>query len=240
MSADSDPVQLVLEVWHPDCWTIDTTERTAAGVLGRVVASTTGDTFTALATLYADRRQALDDATETIRDAPQVHMVSEVPHTTPEAVTLDAKPGNATRDLLIEHEASSQISGAFLSRGFVTVQPVDTHDGRERWNLLTTLSRDEIHGALDTIAETHDADITIERISRTTDAAAEAPFSLTTLSARQREVFELARARGYYEWPKEISGSELAAELDIATATLHEHLHKAESKLLGTSRWDDR
>lgn len=222
-----------LSVWHPDCWTIETTERTAVGVLGRVVATTTGDRTTSLVTLYADRRDDLDEGVETIRSFPQVHSVTPVPAATPGTAARTAKPGNATRDLLIDHEASAQISGAFLSREFVTARPVDTHDGRERWTLLTTRSRDAVHEALSRIEAEHDADITVEGLARTSDAAGEAPFSLTSLSARQREVFELARARGYYEWPKGVSGTELADELGIATATLHEHLHKAEAKLLG-------
>ncbi|WP_187432972.1 helix-turn-helix domain-containing protein [Natronococcus pandeyae] len=225
---------MTLEVWHPGCWTIETTEATDVGILGRVVSRTTGARSKAFVTLYADRRRDLDDAVETIRTFPQVHTATEVPNSTPEAVVQGSKPGNATRDLLIEHEAGSQISGAFLSRDFVTAQPVNTHDGREQWNLLTMRTRRDVRDTLDTIATAHDAEITVSSLARTTNTAGEAPFSITSLSARQREVFELARARGYYEWPKQISGTELADELDIATATLHEHLHKAEAKLLGT------
>ncbi|MXV63945.1 hypothetical protein GS429_18130 [Natronorubrum sp. JWXQ-INN-674] len=156
-----------------------------------------------------------------------------MPRATPDS---RSGPGNATTDLLIDHEASSQISGAFLSCDFVHARPVDTRDGTEQWELLTKRPRDDVYNALDSIMRTHDADITIRGISRTTNATDETPFSLTSLSSRQREVFELARARGYYEWPKEVSGTELASELGIATATLHEHLHKAEAKLLGNEQ----
>lgn len=234
MSPDPEPLRVTLSVWHPGCWTIQTTERTDVGVLGRVVATTTGDRTTSLVTLYADRRSELDDGEAAIRSFSQVHSVTPVPETTLGSAARTAEPGNATRDLLIDHDASAQISGAFLSREFVTARPVDTHDGRERWSLLTTRSRDAVHDALARIEAEWDADITVEGLTRTSDAAGEAPFSLTSLSARQREVFELARARGYYEWPKQVTGTELADELDIATATLHEHLHKAEAKLLGS------
>ncbi|EMA53332.1 MULTISPECIES: helix-turn-helix domain-containing protein [Halococcus] len=52
------------------------------------------------------------------------------------------------------------------------------------------------------------------------------------LTDRQHEVIEHALAAGYFEWPREVTSDELAAELDISRATLLEHLRKAESKLL--------
>jgi len=52
------------------------------------------------------------------------------------------------------------------------------------------------------------------------------------LTDRQREVIERALEAGYFEWPREVTTEELAAQLDITRATLLEHLRKAESKLL--------
>lgn len=52
------------------------------------------------------------------------------------------------------------------------------------------------------------------------------------LTDRQYEIIEHALAAGYFEWPREATSEELAAELDISRATLLEHLRKAESKLL--------
>jgi predicted DNA binding protein len=52
------------------------------------------------------------------------------------------------------------------------------------------------------------------------------------LTDRQHEVIEHALAAGYFEWPRDVTSDELAAELDISRATLLEHLRKAESKLL--------
>lgn len=56
--------------------------------------------------------------------------------------------------------------------------------------------------------------------------------SSVRLTDRQHEVVEYALESGYFEWPREITSEELAAELDISRATLLEHLRKAESKLL--------
>lgn len=60
------------------------------------------------------------------------------------------------------------------------------------------------------------------------------------LTERQRDVVVSALRAGYYEWPREVKSEELAAELGISRATLHEHLRKAERTLLSDAlRLDD-
>lgn len=53
------------------------------------------------------------------------------------------------------------------------------------------------------------------------------------LTDRQREVVEAAVQAGYYEWPREATGAEVADQLEISSATFSEHVHAAERKLLG-------
>ncbi|MFT4946361.1 MAG: putative DNA binding protein [Natronomonas sp.] len=52
------------------------------------------------------------------------------------------------------------------------------------------------------------------------------------LTDRQFEVIRTAYAAGYYEWPREATGEEIAAELGISSATFSEHVHAAERNLL--------
>lgn len=52
------------------------------------------------------------------------------------------------------------------------------------------------------------------------------------LTDRQREVLETAYRMGYFEHPKGANAGEVAAELDINSATLRGHLSAAQSKLL--------
>jgi hypothetical protein len=54
----------------------------------------------------------------------------------------------------------------------------------------------------------------------------------TALTERQQEVLRAAFDAGYYEWPRECTGEEVAAELDISSATFSEHIHAAERNLL--------
>lgn len=54
----------------------------------------------------------------------------------------------------------------------------------------------------------------------------------TGLTDRQREVLCTAHDEGYYAWPRERTAEEVAATLDIAGSTLHQHLRAAERKLI--------
>ena len=52
------------------------------------------------------------------------------------------------------------------------------------------------------------------------------------LTNRQRSVLQTAHEEGYYEWPRRHTAEEVAASLDIASSTLHQHLRTAERKLV--------
>lgn len=52
------------------------------------------------------------------------------------------------------------------------------------------------------------------------------------LTDRQLEALKTAYQVGYFEWPRDLDGSEVAAELGITQPTLNKHLRMAEKKLL--------
>ena len=52
------------------------------------------------------------------------------------------------------------------------------------------------------------------------------------LTQRQKEIFEFAIQQGYYATSREISGAELAEQLDISSSTLHQHLRAIEQKVM--------
>lgn len=51
---------------------------------------------------------------------------------------------------------------------------------------------------------------------------------LDGLTARQREVLEAAVEKGYFAVPREVTSEDLAADLDVAPATVREHLQRAQ------------
>ena len=56
------------------------------------------------------------------------------------------------------------------------------------------------------------------------------PFA--SLTDRQREILTTAYREGYFEWPRERSGQELAADLGISQPTFHRHLRVGSRRLL--------
>ena len=52
------------------------------------------------------------------------------------------------------------------------------------------------------------------------------------LTDRQRTALRAARLNGYFEWPRPVDGSEVAASMDITRQTFHQHLRAAERKLV--------
>ncbi len=53
-----------------------------------------------------------------------------------------------------------------------------------------------------------------------------------TLTDRQLVALETAYRGGYFDWPRPVDGSDLAASMDIARQTFHQHLRSAQRKLL--------
>jgi DNA-binding CsgD family transcriptional regulator len=95
----------------------------------------------------------------------------------------------------------------------------------------TTMS---LVGPQDAISETIDGYETagvsanLERIG----AYAGSRQPLEALTDRQREVIQTAFDMGYYEVPREVSTSDVAAELDLDPSTVTEHLQRAERNVL--------
>jgi PAS domain S-box-containing protein len=54
----------------------------------------------------------------------------------------------------------------------------------------------------------------------------------TELTDRQRTTLEAAYYAGFFEWPRDVTGEEVADSLDVSPPTFHQHLRTAERKLL--------
>jgi hypothetical protein len=72
-----------------------------------------------------------------------------------------------------------------------------------------------------------------ETVERTADAGMDFQSRLRNeLTDRQFAVLQAAYHGGYFQWPRESTGEELADSLSVAAPTLHNHLRVAQSKLL--------
>ncbi|QLG49281.1 PAS domain S-box protein [Natrinema halophilum] len=82
------------------------------------------------------------------------------------------------------------------------------------------------HADIDFVAQ-RDLDHDVSTVSRPDGVLGE-------LTDRQREVLEAAYRSGYFAWPRTSTAEEIAESLDLASATLHGHLRKAEAVIIST------
>lgn len=132
-------------------------------------------------------------------------------------------------NLLVTKPSCGAYSAIYCNHG--TLRRSNTISGRQREYNVLVFRRDDLKHIIDDLEEFGTVTLGKFKEFRATDES--------TLTGRQREVVTKALARGYYDWPREINNGELAEALDISRATLHEHLRKAERKLLLSALSDE-
>ncbi|WP_049925719.1 helix-turn-helix domain-containing protein [Halopiger goleimassiliensis] len=235
LTGEVSSVRLTLDLWHPNCWAIEATDRTGGGVLAHAVynSPTTGEspeTVRGLFTAFGETSAEVEQLLDAIRESEHSGEVFELQERFGRARNA---PGNVVREFFLEYDPSEMVCPTLLENGFVHSAPVRIEDGSEEWNLCFAGDRSAIEASLDDVREQSGAEVTITSIT-TADSPDRSTreHRLDTLTSAQREVFEHAREASYYEWPREITTRELADDLDLAKSTLLEHLRRAESKLL--------
>lgn len=215
-----EPLAVTVDLWHPDCWTLETTTGRDGAILGHGTAARDG-VRTGRYTVCGPSREAVATLVDEVRATPAVERVDPAPPA-PAA-------GPASRGILVAYDDGPSVRGAFAGRGFVHSGPSRHADGSERRDLLVYAPRAAVRRALNDLAAAYDADISVRSVAPVRDGSTP---NGAGLSPRQREAFDLARDRGYYARPRRASAAGLAAEMDVTAATYREHLRKAEAKIL--------
>lgn len=222
-------LHIELKIWHPNCWTLQVTEDSTGGLFGHGVYRFDKNVKGRF-TVYADSDHELDSLIQSIRSSRLTNSVWMMDHQY-DIGTETPTPGNATRSLLVEYEQKHSISDSLVSKGLIPDKPVWIHDGHEYWTVIVDKSRDEVRDCLDEVRDNMNAEIDIKQIASDSQTG-QGLFRTDVLTERQREIFDLARRNGYYNWPRQISAAELSDKLDISKATFVEHLRKAENKII--------
>ncbi|MFC6903622.1 bacterio-opsin activator domain-containing protein [Halalkalicoccus tibetensis] len=134
---------------------------------------------------------------------------------------------------LVELRVADSLLAEFADQG-ATVESLEISGGECR--VVVTLSRSvAVRTVVEGILAGHpDGELRAQRQverSGTTRRAFRAALE-TNLTERQREVLRAAYLSGFFGWPRESTGEEVAESLGITPSTLHQHLRVAERKLL--------
>lgn len=114
----------------------------------------------------------------------------------------------------------------FMNGSLMTIPPAEWNpDGSYTFTIIG--SQADIQSAVETVSES--VSVTVEAVGGTEVAE---DSVLDRLTDRQRMAVETAINCGYYDVPRGATISDVARELDCATSTVAEHLHKAESAVL--------
>jgi len=115
-----------------------------------------------------------------------------------------------------------------------TIEEAEIRNGdyRLRVHLSPTADTRKVTDAM----QSHYPDVTLLKRRQLTkqrdDPEHDATAMTEDLTDRQQAALEAAYYAGFFEWPREASGEDVAASLDIAPPTFHQHLRKAEEKIL--------
>ena len=135
---------------------------------------------------------------------------------------------------VVEITVAGAPPGLLAEAGFSLVS-LHASDGDTR--LIAEVPSDEdVTRVLDTLSE-HWDDVELVAKRQTPTRGADLPVpadGAAGLTDRQRSVLETAYEKGYYDWPRDHTAEEIAESLDIASATLHQHLRAAEHALVSS------
>lgn len=227
--------RLTLDLWHPNCWAIDSTHDVSGGILAHAIYNkpTTEQQPTSvngLFTAFGDTVDEVETLLQRIKSSPHSGDLMQLQNRFGSGHNA---PGNVVREFFLEYNPGDMVCPVLLRHGFVHSAPVRIENGREVWEVCFAGERNEIESSLDGVRDDANADVDIKRITSAGDMTQpERERRYDSLTPTQREVFDLARQEGYYQWPRGISTRDLAEIRDVSKTTLLEHLRKAESKLL--------
>jgi PAS domain S-box-containing protein len=115
-----------------------------------------------------------------------------------------------------------------------SVRGAVVEDGDYRMALHVSPNTD-VRRVIDAVTEAYPEAEMLRRQQVTTEDAHARPTRslLEGLTDRQRTTLEAAYHAGFFEWPRDASGEDVAESLQVSPPTFHQHLRKAEGKVFG-------
>ena len=145
-----------------------------------------------------------------------------------EAVTFHDEDGDTRFELhLSEHTVLSTLAdlGGTFRQAFI-------EDGNFRLSVQLPPSTN-VRRLIDTVQRTYPGvEMVTRRQTTRTDEQDGSSTVVTELTDRQRATLKAAYNSGFFEWPRDSSGQDVADSLGVAPPTFHHHLRKAEKKIV--------
>ena len=144
--------------------------------------------------------------------------------------------------LLSDHDAFSVEDGTTLASLGVVLETARVEDDGV-WATVSVGRTGDVRTVVDALrAKYPGTTLLARRLTDRQNAPAEWLQSTVEreLTDRQRYVLEAAHAAGYFETPRRVTGSDLAASLGISQPTLSRHLRAAQRNLCGLLFRDER
>ncbi|OYR80371.1 transcriptional regulator, partial [Halorubrum distributum] len=160
--------RLTLDLWHPNCWAIEATNKTGGGVLAHAIynspmaESDAPNTVNGLFTAFGDTNEEVEALLDAIRESDRAGNLLELQERFGRA--RDA-PGNVVREFFLEYDPGDMVCPTLLEHGFVHSAPVRIEGGREEWQVCFVGERTEIRESLDAVQEAAGAEVTVESMS---------------------------------------------------------------------------
>ena len=221
---DGEPAthrQVELKLWHPGCWTLEVTSDHPNTHIIEKSLYISDDRIKGDFVLVSEGDGSLDTFIEAIGD-----------HQVVEGVTVLKRTAERARVLVIYERASSVVP-EIVNSEFMPVEPVHITEGFEYWTVL--VHADRLEAVFRKLEEEYDVEL---RSIHEADPADSVEFADVIdrvndqLSPRQLECLFEASDAGYYNWPREISATDVADRLGVSSPTFLEHLRKGEQKAL--------
>jgi PAS domain S-box-containing protein len=165
---------------------------------------------------------ATPDAIETV-----TKLVETVPHW--ESITVNSEGDPVHFEVRLTSPPVLSVVASL--GGYVERAVIEDGDYQMRIHLAPSV---DVRRVIDAVEETYPGAELLRRrqITRTQDDQQSLQWRLITdLTDRQRAALEAAYHAGFFEWPRDTSGEEVADSLGVAPPTFHQHLRKAERKV---------
>ena len=113
---------------------------------------------------------------------------------------------------------------------FFTNQEITDEQGYENWE-ITSLDEQTLRGFIVNLQKEH-SEVKVIDIQNKNLNEVYSPKIKASLTKGQTKALELAKQKGYYNFPRNVELKDLAKEAGISLSTFREHLRKAEKKII--------